>query len=245
MSLGPLGPSPLVRSARDDDVLTRSMADGKLCRMFSGHGLRGFLKSQQLAWKASYGRILRFHRHHGRWPNLLRPQTFNEKILYRSIYDRWELFHVLSDKLAVRNYVRERVGDAVAIPKVLFLTRSPELLLTVPLPRYFVMKSNHGQGHTYLHGCDDVEVDRRRLAVLGKIDSSPFARRVEEAMLKLAGGGGAEVKLPAEIVDRAETALPIEQAHESALAKSIKTGAERRVETGLLARIVARLRALT
>jgi hypothetical protein len=136
--------------------------------MFSGHGLRALLQSQRFAWKASYGRILRFHRCHGRWPNLLRPQTFNEKILYRSIYDRRELFHVLSDKLAVRDYVRERAGDAVATPKVLFSTRSPELLLTVPLPRYFVMKSNHGQGHTYMHGRADVEVDRRRLAALGK-----------------------------------------------------------------------------
>jgi hypothetical protein len=78
-----------------------------------------------------------------------------------------------------------------------------------------------------------------------KIDSAPFARRVEEAMLKLIGDGGAGVKLPPELVDRADTALSVEQAHESALAKSIKIGTKRRVETGLLARIVARLRALT
>jgi hypothetical protein len=137
-------------------------------RMFSGHGLRALVKAQRLAWNASYGRILRFHRNHGRWPNLLRPQTFNEKILYRSIFDRRQLFHVLSDKLAVRDYVRARAGDAVAIPKVLFSTRSPELLLTVLLPRYFVMKSNHGQGHTYMRGRADAEVDRRGLAALAK-----------------------------------------------------------------------------
>ena len=64
-------------------------------------------------------------------------------------------------------------------------------------------------------------------------------------MLKLVGDGGAQVKLPPELVDRADTALSVEQAHESALAKSIKIGTKRRVETGLLARIVARLRALT
>ena len=76
-----------------------------------------------------------------------------------------------------------------------------------------------------------------------KIDSSPFARRVEEAMLKLAGGGGAEVKLPPELVDRAATALSLEEVHERALAESIKIGTKRREGTGLLARIVARLRA--
>ena len=148
--------------------MTRSMGDGKLCRMSPGHGLRALAKSQWFAWNASYGRILRFHRYHGRWPNLRRPRTFNEKILYRSIYDRRELFHVLSDKLAVRDYVSARAGDAVAIPEVLFSTRSPDSLLTAQLPRCFVMKSNHGQGHTYMHGRVDVEVDRRRLAALAK-----------------------------------------------------------------------------
>jgi hypothetical protein len=76
-----------------------------------------------------------------------------------------------------------------------------------------------------------------------KTNSSPFARRVEEALLKLAGGGGAEVRLPPELVDRADTALSLEEAHERALAESIKIRTKKRDGTGLLARIVARLRA--
>lgn len=75
-----------------------------------------------------------------------------------------------------------------------------------------------------------------------KIDSSPFAQRVEEAMLKLPRGGGAEVRLPPELVDCAGTALSLEEAHERALAESIKIGIKRREAMGPLARIVARFR---
>jgi hypothetical protein len=74
-----------------------------------------------------------------------------------------------------------------------------------------------------------------------KIDSLPFARRVEEAILKLPEGNAAEVRLPPELVDSTAIALPIEKAHERALAESIKTRTKRRGATGLLASIAARL----
>jgi len=76
-----------------------------------------------------------------------------------------------------------------------------------------------------------------------KIDSAHFARRHEEAMLTLAGGGGSEVRLPPELVDRARNRVSVEEAHARALADAIKTGTERREGAGRLAKIVARLRA--
>lgn len=118
------------------------------------------------AYRASFGRIFKFRRDHRYWPNVIWPKTFNEKILYRSVFDRRPLFHTLSDKLAVRRYVRARVGDVVTIPTVLLSSRAPENLLTAPLPTCFVMKSNHGQGHIHLHSGG--EPDRSKLVTLAK-----------------------------------------------------------------------------
>jgi hypothetical protein len=57
---------------------------------------------------------------------------------------------LISDHWYIK-YVRERVGNDVTIPRVLFSTHSPRDLLAVALPTRFVMKSSHGQGHIYLH----------------------------------------------------------------------------------------------
>ena len=108
------------------------------------------LRGLRLAWRANYRRIYKFRRDHKRWPNIFRPRTFNEKILYRSIFDRRPIFQTLSDKLAVRSYVKGRVGNLAYIPRVLFQTRCADDLLTATLPYCFVLKSNHGQAHTYL-----------------------------------------------------------------------------------------------
>jgi hypothetical protein len=124
------------------------------------------LREIRLACRASYRRIYKFRRDHKRWPNIFRPRTFNEKILYRSIFDRRPIFHTLSDKLAVRAYVKDRVGNLAYIPRVLFQTRCADDLLTASLPYCFALKSNHGQAHTYLHLAG--EPDRPRLVAIAK-----------------------------------------------------------------------------
>ncbi len=78
----------------------------------------------------------------GRWPDLRRPVAFNESILVRCLHPdgRWI---ELTDKLAVRNYVREKVGDEYLIP----LVAAPEKFTREvfdSLPTSFVMKANHG-----------------------------------------------------------------------------------------------------
>ncbi|CAB3807806.1 hypothetical protein LMG27177_06416 [Paraburkholderia fynbosensis] len=83
------------------------------------------------------------HRKHiGRFPNLLHPKTFNEKILQRSLRPD-PRYGALTDKLAVREYVRAKVGEKYLIP----LISSPEVFTRAvfdALPNSFVMKANHG-----------------------------------------------------------------------------------------------------
>lgn len=87
----------------------------------------------------------RFYRVHGRFCNFRKPQTFSEKIFHRMRYPQ-PVFTQLADKLLVREYIREQVGDAHNVP--LYLATDRVTLDTFKdLPAAFVMKSNNGCGH--------------------------------------------------------------------------------------------------
>ncbi|MEI9985067.1 MAG: hypothetical protein WDN69_18865 [Aliidongia sp.] len=49
----------------------------------------------------------------GAYPDVIRPKGFNEKIQARKIFDRRPILTVMADKVAVRDYVAERVGREV------------------------------------------------------------------------------------------------------------------------------------
>lgn len=83
------------------------------------------------------------HRKHvGRFPKLLHPTTFNEKILQRSLRPD-PRYGTLSDKLAVRDYVRAKLGENYLIP-LLAAPRVFDRAVFDALPNAFVMKANHG-----------------------------------------------------------------------------------------------------
>lgn len=85
------------------------------------------------------------HKEIGRYPSLLRPTTFNEKILRKSLRpDPW--FAELTDKLTVRKYVARVLGEEHVIP----LLAAPDTFskeVFDALPNSFVMKANHGSSY--------------------------------------------------------------------------------------------------
>ena len=91
-------------------------------------------------------------RHKGRfgnYPNLLRPRTFNEKVLYRMAFDRRPILVTLQDKYAAREYVKTRVGEHV-LPRLYWVTKNPADIPFDRLPSRFVVKATHGCGFNYL-----------------------------------------------------------------------------------------------
>jgi hypothetical protein len=82
------------------------------------------------------------HKCIGRYPNLLHPVTFNEKILQRNL--RPDPRYIgLTDKLSVREYIAAKIGERHLIP----LLAAPDALTREvfdALPSSFVMKANHG-----------------------------------------------------------------------------------------------------
>jgi hypothetical protein len=80
----------------------------------------------------------------GRFPNIRKPKTFNEKILHRCLYPD-SRFVPLTDKIAVRNHIRRTVGEEYLIPLIADpVTFTREVFDA--LPQAFVMKANHGSG---------------------------------------------------------------------------------------------------
>lgn len=85
---------------------------------------------------------IQFRREIGHWPNLRHPRGYSEAILLRCLQPdmRWA---ALTDKLAARDYVREKIGEEHLIPLVAVPERlTPDVFDA--LPRSFVMKANHG-----------------------------------------------------------------------------------------------------
>ncbi len=87
---------------------------------------------------------LQHRRKIGRFPSLANPETFNEKMLRRSLNPDAR-FTDLADKLIVRDFVRRVIGEEHLIP----LLKASELFTEEDfeaLPDSFVMKANHGSG---------------------------------------------------------------------------------------------------
>ena len=91
----------------------------------------------------------RFKRSLGYSLNLKNPRSFNEKVVYKKIYDRNPLLTKTADKYKVREYVKkvlgEKEGEKILIP-LLHVTNKPEKIPFEKLPKDFVVKANHGSG---------------------------------------------------------------------------------------------------
>jgi hypothetical protein len=121
--------------------------------------------------------VWRFYRDLKRIPNLVRPRTFNEKILVRMLRERDERFVVLQDKLAAREYVRERLGSDRYLPVLYEAVPSAQDVLTIDLPSSFAMKPNHLSGAVRLvHEGENVE--RNELAAPQRTISPRRSRRI-------------------------------------------------------------------
>ena len=104
-----------------------------------------------------------FFNNHGYPLDLKNPRSFNEKIIWRKIYDRNPLFPRVTDKYLVRDYVREILGaqraDEILIP-ILFYGKDPAAIPFDDLPDQFVIKPSHASGRIILVR-NKHEIDRK------------------------------------------------------------------------------------
>ena len=86
--------------------------------------------------------------------NLKDPKSFNEKLQWLKLHDRSPLYTTLVDKLAVKQWVIDRIGEEYVTPSFGYWDRA-ELIDLSKLPSEFVLKTNHDCGGVVI--CRDKE----------------------------------------------------------------------------------------
>jgi TupA-like ATPgrasp len=123
----------------------RNLSEGPLSSI-SGDQFERWMKRHLKKILPNWFIAIRRHRKkHGQFPRLIRPQTFNEKVLHRMLFDRRPILTQVADKAAVRDFVEERLGRSF-LPECYHLTGDPETIPFDKLPVRFVVKPTHGSG---------------------------------------------------------------------------------------------------
>ena len=87
----------------------------------------------------------RFIQKLGYVPNFNQPQSFNEKVTARMIFDRDDTHTQLADKLAVRQFVIDKIGENYLVPLLGVYKDCKEIDFDA-LPDQFVLKCSHDSG---------------------------------------------------------------------------------------------------
>jgi TupA-like ATPgrasp len=104
---------------------------------------------------------LMYFRHFGRLPDLKNPQTFNEKIAWRKLYQRDSRFSVFADKIAVKEQVGRLLGGSHII-ETLWIGDDPADIPLNSLKLPYVIKVTHGSGwNIFVRKTEDI--DRKRI----------------------------------------------------------------------------------
>jgi hypothetical protein len=110
----------------------------------------------------AYAKVVRNHYiHHQTFRLFFFPRTFNELIQYKKIFNRDSLLTLTSDKVRVRQYVKEKIGEHHLVP-LRTVVESPHQIDFRSLPEAFVIKVNHGSGFNRFI-TDKRSVDRAEL----------------------------------------------------------------------------------
>lgn len=88
---------------------------------------------------------VKFYLNLGYWPNLKNPQTFNEKLQWLKLYNRNDILTTLVDKIEVKKYVANKIGEEYVIPTLEVYDSVADIKIS-KLPDKFVLKCNHNSG---------------------------------------------------------------------------------------------------
>jgi hypothetical protein len=94
--------------------------------------------------------------------NLDKPKSLNEKLQWLKIHDRRPIYTIFADKYAVREYVKENIGEDVLIP-LLYSTKNYKDIVPENLPdEPFILKANHDSG-SFLIVRDKSKIDWKKV----------------------------------------------------------------------------------
>jgi len=113
-----------------------------VCRFYAKHFVGDRPADDFLRYLCSF----QFWLVHRYMPNFSNPVSFNEKLWSRMLHERDPIYTLISDKLRVREYVSNKVGNDFLVPLIWHGEKTENIPLD-DLPLKFVMKTNHGCGY--------------------------------------------------------------------------------------------------
>lgn len=115
-------------------------------RLTTRRQIRRLQEGLKRLWESDERRIRRkFRSELGHDPDLDSPTTLNEKILWLNLRHRDPRWIYYSDKVAVRDFVRDRIGERYLVPLLGVYDDADDIDLEA-LPDRFIIKAAHGSG---------------------------------------------------------------------------------------------------
>lgn len=99
-----------------------------------------YAKKPGLVWRCRWK--------NGRLPNIANPQRYSERMLWRKIVDRNPQFVLFSDKLAAKDFLKDRCPD-LPVPRTLWVGRDADAIPDELLRSDVFVKANHGCGFNH------------------------------------------------------------------------------------------------
>lgn len=112
----------------------RKILESAVHSAFPGH-LLSDKTAISILYKARFGRNIDFNN----------PRSFNEKILWLTIYDRKPAYSVMVDKYMAKNYISKVVGEGF-VPLNIRKWKKTQDIKFEELPSKYVLKCNHDSG---------------------------------------------------------------------------------------------------
>lgn len=112
------------------------------------------------------------------WEN---PQSFNEKLQWLKLYYHNPLLTQCADKVAVRDYIAQRIGEEYLVPS-LGVYSSPDEIDFDALPNRFVLKVNWGSGQNIIckdKSTLDIEETKKKLQQWMEPESNLYFAHLE------------------------------------------------------------------
>lgn len=107
----------------------------------------------------------RFKQMMGREPDLINPKRFTDKLEWLKAYDSTFLKTMCTDKILVRDYVKEKLGKDISIPLLGVYDKFDDIDFS-KLPKDYIMKTNHGSQTNIIvrNGQIDKKLAKRKFA---------------------------------------------------------------------------------
>ncbi len=103
--------------------------------------------------------------------DLKNPKTFDEKLNWLKLHDRRPEYSMMADKYAVREYIKDKIGEEYLIP-LLGVWDKPEDIDFEALPKQFVLKCTHDSASVIICRDKDDPVAFNRIEAVKLLNNS-------------------------------------------------------------------------